>query len=1105
MKKIVYLPALFAGLLILLGSGLRVRAAAEIYVNAANFGTYFVRADEPTEENSPTIVRKYLLPDPVPGTGIPEGADVVIRLDGTINLDGSIVMRGIKGRTVTFAGGTLRSVVTEGEIPIPYGGLVSSLGSSDDLRFEGVTFDCNGVTDLCGFLGDNVNRPDGKHFSFTGCRFVNCEQGIYTRESTAELPVFLEVQDCTFAYRYAGVQCATAGSCRITGSTFLQELPKAGEAHPETHGVVCYGKGKECLLENCRFDAGADRSAYGGVRTMGITFREDEGASLRVAGGYARGMRIGLYCEGSRISLHDFWTDTCDEGFEICPLGAGAEITMTDCRSNGSDEDVRGLVYRGEREGQRLLIGETRDGYSFFHGSDTGISAYGYGEIRIDAPIETYGGHHGVFLLGRTHMGVGARASFSGGVSGMCVASKYEGAAADLRESEIRISSLRLEYSFCDPGAAMDAAGSSYRANPYVYDRGGNAFPVELSGLNDPKADGDDKDPVRFPEGGGALDRYPVTAPLRVTTLTETRGGIQRLNVCTGHAITVTGAPGSHIRSIEGGEATGFYRRSSGNATARVTFDSRYCYDSHTFTGMSPASFSVRSPGENATDVTFGGTLTGHGPGTFRIRDRLRDVTPPGTDVRSGTVFYIDDTPSKTFRLTDDLSGIDPSRCVITMKNTVRGRSLSYAAGADSVTIPFRGNALATDDCTITMKLYDKAGNTASYTYYLRDNRPPAAALERTAYDAAAGLNLWTNGSVTVTVSGSDSGFGLSDAPYAFLRENAGNTGYGTGRTLTADRNMTLAVLVRDRETDSTVVTRDTPGRASDHAPNVTKVLCEIRNIDKEPPKVLGIREFIQTIAATRLEYGDAFLDREEGSAILPLTFTDNASGLREVRVRVENRDNGASALYGITREQIGNDVYQRDGVSQVCRQELQIDVTEDREAYYGDFVMHISVSDMAGNVTEAAYDSTEFYLMADLTRYLDGSDDLNGRDDPDGTDAPDGSGGPLRFRAGESGLLSVSAAGYVDRLVITFPEVFGAAPVSETPKDALDLDESFSGGAREMILTREIEFMLPVAAAEGDYTIAVSSYKDGHLLKTKEIPFRVRGSVLEDLRSVLR
>ncbi len=1093
MKKCLWLPALLAGVFVMLASGMRVRAAAEITVNAANFNSYFVRVDEAADDSDPTIVRKYLLQDPVPNTGIPAGADVVIRLSGTINLDGSVVMRGTNGRTVTFVGGTLRSVVTEGEIPIPYGGIVSSLGSSDDLRFEGVTFDCNGVTDLCGFLGDNDNRPGGERFSFQGCRFVNCERGIYTRESTAERPVYLEVQNSSFEYRHAGVECATAGECRVSGCSFLQNLPKSGEYHPETHGIVCYGKAKECLLEDCRFDAAASRSAYGGVRTMGITFREDEGASLRVAGGYARGMYIGLYCEGSSISLHDFWTDTCDEGFEICPLGAGTEIAMTDCRCNGSDEDVKGLVFRGEREGQRLIIGETREGYSFFNGSDTGISAYGYGEIRVDAPIEVYGGNHGVFLLGRTHMGIGARASFSGGVSGMCVASKYEGAAADLRESGIRISSLRFEYAYCDSGAAMDAAGSSYRANPYVTDRGENAFPVELSGLNDPKADGDNKDPVRFPKGDGAVSRYPVSAPVSVNTMTESRGGIQRLNVCTGHAISITGTSGGHIRSIEGGEQTGFYLKASGNATARITFDPLYCYASYIYEGLRSVTFSVASPRQNVTNVTYAGTLTGHGTGAFRVRDQLRDVTPPGTDVRNGTVFYIDDTSSKTFRLTDDLSGIDASRCIITMKNAITGRSASYAAGADSVTIPFRGNALSTDDCTISMKLYDKAGNTATYTYYLRDNRAPSASLTRTSFDAAVGLPIWTRDSVTVTVTGADSGFGLSDSPYAFLRENAGNTGYGTGRTVTADRNMTIAVLVRDRETDSSVVTKDSPGRASDHAPNVTKVLCEIRNIDREPPKVLGIREFIQTIAAQRLEYGDAFLDREEGPALFDLSFTDNASGLREVRISVENRDNGATASYGISRAQIGNDLYQRDGVSQVCRQDLRIDVTEDREVYYGDFVMHITVSDMAGNVTESTYDSTEFYLLADLTRFLDGTDDLNAASDP------------ITFRAGESGLLSVSAAGYVDRLVITFPEVFGTAPDAETPKAELDLDEGFSGGERQMILQREIEFMLPVSAVEGTYTITVSSYKDGHLLKTREIPFRVQGSVLEDLRSILR
>ncbi len=475
------------------------------------------------------------------------------------------------------------------------------------------------------------------------------------------------------------------------------------------------------------------------------------------------------------------------------------------------------------------------------------------------------------------------------------------------------------------------------------------------------------------------------------------------------------------------------------------------------------------------------------------------DPTPPRVDVTDGQIFYIDETASKTFTITDNLSGIDLTKSTVTMTNTVKGTSSSYsitngntAQTSCSVTVPFRGNTLSTDDCTISIRLYDRAGNTFVGTYYLRDNVAPTMTYTRDHYDYTRNLPIWTNDNVHIAISAADSGFGLTDNPYRIKRGNYSFGSWFANPATYAEFNGTHIIQVKDRETDTTVATKQTGAAVSANAPNISEYSIDIRNIDKVRPEVAGIDEFIATLVTERLEYGDDFLDRDNGTKHFQFTFTDDASGMDFIEVEVVNSDNGETAHYNVTRDEIGNDIYQTPTNNQHKTVNLSIDVTENIDVYYGDFVMTITFGDIAGNTTTETYDTTEFFLKAFLERYLDAKDHKN-----DGMDI-------LTFQKGESGLLTVRAAGYADHVTITWPDIFDSEWTG-TPKADLDYDEYYSYYDLEMIKVIEQDFMVPLYIDDGEYEIEISSYKDGHLLKTIRVPFKVEGTILDDFRTILR
>ena len=103
-------------------------------------------------------------------------------------------------------------------------------------------------------------------------------------------------------------------------------------------------------------------------------------------------------------------------------------------------------------------------------------------------------------------------------------------------------------------------------------------------------------------------------------------------------------------------------------------------------------------------------------------------------------------------------------------------------------------------------------------------------------------------------------------------------------------------------------------------------------------------------------------------------------------------------------------------------------------------------------------------------------------------------------FKRGESGILCITAKGYVQRLEVEYPEAFGW-PLEERQK-------SYVYPIPEAEVTEREIFMIPLYLDEnGEYVITVRAYKDDQMLEERPglCTLRVVGSILEELRTRLR
>jgi hypothetical protein len=207
-----------------------------------------------------------------------------------------------------------------------------------------------------------------------------------------------------------------------------------------------------------------------------------------------------------------------------------------------------------------------------------------------------------------------------------------------------------------------------------------------------------------------------------------------------------------------------------------------------------------------------------------------------------------------------------------------------------------------------------------------------------------------------------------------------------------------------------------------------------------------------------------ALIDRDEGNFIIECHADDALSGLKEFYIKIVNLDN------------VCENVWQSDSSGAI-----KVDVTRDEPIFSGDFNIYVYASDNVGNVTEYSFGTTEFALNASVQRILSPHEPA--------------------FQTGESGILSISAWGYVDRVEVIFPEnMTQLNPDLNCTYDYTDLpmyrhDE-------------KLQFMVPLYTPEGDgYEITVRAYKGDKMIE--EHPrisvVGVQGTVLDDVRTRLR
>ncbi|MDR0949101.1 MAG: hypothetical protein LBM69_06270, partial [Lachnospiraceae bacterium] len=223
---------------------------------------------------------------------------------------------------------------------------------------------------------------------------------------------------------------------------------------------------------------------------------------------------------------------------------------------------------------------------------------------------------------------------------------------------------------------------------------------------------------------------------------------------------------------------------------------------------------------------------------------------------------------------------------------------------------------------------------------------------------------------------------------------------------------------------------------------------------DSKPPTISGGEQLDDL----------TLLDRGEGEVTLLYTAQDNGSGVKEFYVEITNDDNKITNRYeaGV------------DG-------SIRITITEDEPIFSGDFTVTVSATDNVGNHQSKAQGATEFALTTNITRILSPHDPI--------------------FKRGESGILEITAYGYIDIVEVVFP--------TEMTDQNPDLNTSFIyTNAPSYVQNENLEFMVPLYMPDdGEFIISVKAYKDGkeiNLFPSLNV-IKVEGSVLDEIRTRLR
>ncbi|MCM1118404.1 MAG: InlB B-repeat-containing protein [bacterium] len=242
-----------------------------------------------------------------------------------------------------------------------------------------------------------------------------------------------------------------------------------------------------------------------------------------------------------------------------------------------------------------------------------------------------------------------------------------------------------------------------------------------------------------------------------------------------------------------------------------------------------------------------------------------------------------------------------------------------------------------------------------------------------------------------------------------------------------------------------------------------TKMVCSDHNqdvqhgiwviVDAVPPVITGMEQ---------LEEID-FWEEEENAVIeVELAARDEGSGLAEFYVEICNQDNGSSQRF--TDSGTGR---------------IQMSLSSEDALFSGEFTVMVHAVDHVGNEAVSGSRLQGLSLRAEVERILE-------------PHAP-------VFKAGESGTLTVTAVGYVDRIEVIFPEEMTALDPS--------LNRTYVYDRSDYIRVEKLDFMVPLRVPEAVMEITVRAYKrDTDIERRPQLAtMTVDGNVLDELRTRLK
>lgn len=227
---------------------------------------------------------------------------------------------------------------------------------------------------------------------------------------------------------------------------------------------------------------------------------------------------------------------------------------------------------------------------------------------------------------------------------------------------------------------------------------------------------------------------------------------------------------------------------------------------------------------------------------------------------------------------------------------------------------------------------------------------------------------------------------------------------------------------------------------------------------DASPPEISGMEQLEEADNAGAWEEGTA----EPGTMELELTASDRGSGLAAFYVEVYNQDNG------------GSQRFEDEGTGRI-----RITLSREDPLFCGSYTVVAHALDHVGNEAVISSRQQGLSLHVTLERMLEPHDPV--------------------FKAGESGILTILAMGYVDRVQVVFPEEMTALDPS--------LNRWYEYRIPDYAKEEKLEFMIPLKTPEAVMEITVRAWKQDTDIERhpRLATLSVKGNVLEELRTRLK